>query len=179
MPRKTKVHPDAVMDDSDIERSSPLEIRLRDLREKHPDVSPTTGRPFGISAEQRIVLCEALKAGNYRTTACQIAGISYATFNNWMKRGGDDEDGERIEFEEPYRGFVDDVRSAEAQGEAELLETIRLAARQDWKAASWILSKKKKDHWSDADKNTVQVGASGGVTIVLPSNNRELDKGKQ
>jgi len=179
LPRKTVVHPDAILDTKDLEKTSPLELRLADLRSRHPDVSPATGRPFGISAEQRIVLCEALRAGNYRKTACQVAGISYATFNNWMKKGGDGEDGERIDFDEPYRSFVDDVHTAEAEGEVELLGLIRSAAQADWKAATWILSKKNKEHWADADRNNIQVGTSGGVTIVLPSNNRELDKGKE
>ena len=93
-----------------------------------------------------------------------------------MKRGGDGEDGERVEYEEPYRGFVDDVHKAEADGEIELVDSIRQAGKTDWKASAWLLSKRNKDNWSD-NNNNIHVGTTGGVTIVLPSNNRELDKG--
>ena len=177
MPRKTTLLPDAVFDDTpNIEATQPLELRLAKLRETHPDQNPVSGRPFGISAEQRIVLCESLRGGNYRRVACQVAGVSYSTFAAWMKRGGDGEDGERVEYEEPYRGFVDDVHKAEADGEIELVDSIRQAGKTDWKASAWLLSKRNKDNWSD-NNNNIHVGTTGGVTIVLPSNNRELDKG--
>lgn len=176
MSRKKTFRPDMVIDD--VERTSPLAQRIAAVKEVHPERSPVSGAPFGISAEQRVILCDALTAGNFRKVACDLAGVSYTTFNSWMKRGGDGDEGELEEYDEPYRSFVLSVRGAEAEGERALLAIISGAAATDWKAASWILSKRKKENWSDADKTSIQVGSTGGVSIILPSNGRELEKGK-
>jgi len=161
-----------------VEQTSPLGKRIQAAQSVHPDRSPVTGALFGISAEQRVVLCDALTAGNFRKVACDLAGVSYTTFNSWMKRGGDGDEGELEDYEEPYRSFVLAVRGAEAEGERALLAIIAGAAATDWKAASYILSKRHKQNWSDADKTSIQVGSTGGVSIILPSNGRELEKGK-
>jgi hypothetical protein len=174
--RKKTFDPDKVIED--VERTSPLAKRMALVKEVHPERSPVSGTLFGISAEQRVLLCDALRAGNFRKTACNLAGVSYTTFNSWMKRGGDGDDGELEEYDEPYKSFVLDVRVAEAEGESHLLSIISGAALTDWKAASWILNKRNKEHWSDTDKTSIQVGTTGGVSIILPSNGRELEKGK-
>lgn len=154
---------------------SSLAQRARELARVHPETNPDTKRPYGISAEQRILLIDAIRAGNFFSTACQIAGVSTSTFNDWMQRGGDAaSESKYVEDDpvEPYKSFARDVRLAEAEGEQNLLADIRAAGKVDWKANAWILARRHKDAWGE-QKGPIQIGTSGNVSIMLPSNSRD------
>jgi hypothetical protein len=162
-------------DETNPDTVSNLAHRVRDLAKIHPEKNPTTNRPYGISAEQRIVLIDAIRAGNFFSTACELADVSYGTFMDWMQRGGDEKSESKYVEEhpvEPYKSFARDVRRAEAEGEAALIADIRAAGKVDWKANAWIASRRHNDRWAE-QKGPIQIGTSGNVSIMLPSNNRD------
>lgn len=84
-------------------------------------------------------------------TACELAGISEATYYGWMSAGE--------EGVEPYSDFFETVTQARARGEQGMVDVLHLAALQktdaegnatgavDWKAAAWLLERRFPDRY--------------------------------
>lgn len=107
-------------------------------------------RPTKLSEDVQHRVVVLLRQGNYAETAARFAGISPATFHGWRERGEADLDaGMRSEFSE----FFEATTRARAEGEATLLQQIRLAAQGaggkpgDWRAAAWILERTAPDRF--------------------------------
>lgn len=107
-------------------------------------------RPTKLSEEVQQRAVALLRQGNYIETAARIAGISPATYHGWRERGEADlHAGMRTEFSE----FFEATTRARAEGEATLLQQIRLAAQGadgrpgDWRAAAWILERTAPDRF--------------------------------
>lgn len=95
-------------------------------------------------------IAEALRQGNYVETACAKAGLHKDTFYEWLKKARRYRDGRGKETPTeiaPYLRFTDAIENASAEGEAELLGTIREASYQQWQAAAWMLERRHPDKW--------------------------------
>jgi hypothetical protein len=77
------------------------------------------GRPTDYTDALAAGICEAIRAGQYKTTAARIAGLSPNTLFDWIKKSK--------AGIEPYVGFSDRVERAQALAEADALERIRRA----------------------------------------------------
>lgn len=118
------------------------------------------GAPSGLGNPDQVQqLLAAIADGNYRETACKIAGISKGTLYNWIKRA---EAGEHAATE-----FVNALEKAEARAEHEMVDCVRKAAKagpQFWAAGMTFLERKAPDRWgkrqddSSAPKVVVQIG---------------------
>lgn len=99
-----------------------------------------------FTPEVREIILEAIEAGNYYNVACSVAGVSYKTFREWIKRGrsADPADAE-------YRAFRSAVKRAEAEGERKHLKCITDEAAQTWQAAAWFLERKYPKRWAKRD----------------------------
>jgi transposase len=120
------------------------------------------GRPTKFTPERVDKLLSALKSGNYRTVACQYAGISTATLHNWIKIAeGPDAPPEYVEF-------LDALNKAEAQAEVVDISIIRQAAHNgQWQAAAWIRERKNPERWGRRDVSKLELtGADGGPVDV-------------
>jgi hypothetical protein len=106
-----------------------------------------TGRPTSLTPEVQKRICQALRAGNYRETACAAGGIHKDSFYTWLKRGASGE-------EEPYASFVVAVEKAEAAGEKKLLREIRSGV-DNWQSRAWILERRWPGRWSGRVRVTV------------------------
>lgn len=163
----------------------------------------TRGRPTKFTPERTERLIEAIRAGNYRITACQYAGISKHTLRNWIAIAqGPDAPPE-------YLDFLAALEKAEAEAEAYDLALIRNAARGEkdpatgeytvkpqWQAAAWRLERKNPERWGRRDATKVELtGADGGpvemnvtlgvddtaimgLALSLAARQRELDDGE-
>lgn len=80
-----------------------------------------------------------LRRGNYIETACKASGLSRTWFYNTMDRArkGDPES----------REIAEQVEQAQAEAEANRVELIHIAARDDWRAAAWWLERVYRDRW--------------------------------
>lgn len=87
------------------------------------------------------LICGHLKEGNYDMVAAQAAGITRQTFYNWVRKG-------KAEREGIYFDFYIEVEKAKAEGEVELITTIRKASRRSWTAAAWILERSRPERWA-------------------------------
>lgn len=89
------------------------------------------GRPAKLTPDVKERILQALSVGTPVELATTAAGVSYATFRRWLKRGERETKGEYREF---YRAV------AESRGRA-LTRWLAIIDKQaqggDWKAAAW------------------------------------------
>ncbi len=105
-------------------------------------------RQTSLTDETQAIILEAIRAGNYKVTACSKAGIHRDTLNGWELRGA--------KGEEPYASFSDALQTAEAEAEAKLLTEIRTAqpgipgvsGADLWTAKAWILERRWPKRWA-------------------------------
>ena len=82
-------------------------------------------------------ILNALRAGNYLTTAARYAGVNVKTVQRWM---------------EMYPEFALDVEQADASGEIRNIAIIQKAAERSWQAAAWLNERKYPERWGRVDR---------------------------
>lgn len=85
-----------------------------------------------------------ISSGLMRTDACTMAGISYETFTQWMKKPE----------------FSDAIKVAEVKFKHRNLEIIQKAANRTWQAAAWLMERKFQNEFSI--KQTLEVNDNRG-----------------
>lgn len=109
-----------------------------------------TGRPSSFAPEIKKRILRALKDGNTRKTAAEVAGICCKTLQRWCQRGRskspDDTD---------YAAFVRSIKKAEAEAHEAAVKAIRQAGRKTWTALAWWLERKYPEEWS-SDRELVR-----------------------
>lgn len=94
------------------------------------------GRKCKLTEELTQIICENIELGLSYNLTCQAAGISFETFNEWMKKG-------ETEADDKFVYFYNSVRAAEAKCARLSLERIRDAAKGGtWSAAAWLLERR-------------------------------------
>lgn len=112
------------------------------------------GRPTDCTPEVTRRICEALRIGCTRDAAAAAGLISRTAMATWIRKGNDGI--------EPYAQFVQEVQRAEDEAEQILLLTIQAQASADWKAAAWILERRRPQQWARTQR-TELTGANGGA----------------
>jgi hypothetical protein len=115
------------------------------------------GRRTKRTPERVQALVEALRAGNYIEASCSYAGISVATYYNWVNDAEkDDATPEAIEF-------LEAVSKARADAEVRNVSFIQRAASdpRHWSAAAWWLERSHPTRWGRQQRLEV-TGADGG-----------------
>lgn len=113
------------------------------------------GRPTKITEELVKTITEYIKAGNYPEVAASLAGVSRATFYNWLKKGHEHKTG-------IHHDFLDSIKEAEDYAEAAGVERIRKAGEKNWTALAWWLERKHPERWGR--RSDLKLEHSGGVT---------------
>ena len=134
------------------------------------------GRP-PLEADPEIVniILAAVADGNYRETACRLAGISKQALYNILKRAD--------RGDAAAMAFVDALEKAEAMSEATIVKNVRKASEspQFWAAGMTLLERKSPDRWgrrqddSSAPRVVVQIGARDSDISVSVSAPRTDD----
>ncbi len=112
------------------------------------------GRPTALNDDVQAKVVEALTVGSTYKHAAQYAGVTYDTFNNWMKRGGKAKSGKYFEF-------FNAVKKAEAECLARNLLIINKSAQGGtWQAAAWIAERRfPEDYGRQRHEHTGKDGA--------------------
>lgn len=109
-------------------------------RKKQTSVTPATprvGRPTKLNAETQKKVCDAILVGATYEAAAQYAGITYETFNEWMKAG------RAAAAPNAFSEFSEAVDRANAEAQVFFAMNIKDAARGgDWRAAAWMLERR-------------------------------------
>lgn len=112
-----------------------------------------TGRPLALTPEVQETIVNAIKLDATYKLAAAYAGITYQTFNNWMKRGRAEaerrenprikENTRKWEKEDIFFDFFYAVKNAEAIAAVNNLANIEAAARSGhWQASAWKLERR-------------------------------------
>lgn len=115
------------------------------------------GRETKLTPEVQASIVRYLRAGNYCDTAAGCSGISEATFYGWMKRGEEEGPGSK------YFEFLQAVKRAEYEAEAEAVAQVRLASRTQWPAGMTWLERKFPSKWRRRDTTE----HTGGVEVII------------
>lgn len=130
------------------------------------------GRPSKISEELVNQFCECMELGLPIGTACDLVGITYATYYNYREKGEEEiewmeengEDSPRPENKLFYE-FLKTTTRSRAKGVATAIRKIREAGEKDWKAEAWYL---ERCHSSDFGKKSEVDVTSGGEKLDGP-----------
>lgn len=98
-------------------------------------------RPQALTPEVQAEIVKALTEGNYLSTACEAAGITYAAFWHWRKRWEDGDPTAQV-----YADFFDAVKRAIGVAERNLLNTVGQGA-MGWQGSAWILERRFRKRW--------------------------------
>jgi len=111
-------------------------------------------RPTKLTPEVKDRISQAILMGATYELAAHYGGITYKTFNEWMKQGEQDSEGEFCEFSEA-------IKSAEGKAAVGWLAKIEKAATGgNWQAAAWKLERRyPKDYGRQIQEHT---GPEGG-----------------
>lgn len=116
------------------------------------------GRPGKYTPDRRKRILEALRQGNTRRVAVALAGISYETFCDWMRKHPD---------------FSEQCKNAEAEAELASVQIIRKAAIDTWQAAAWWLERRRPEEWGNS--HVVKVRLEREVEALLDFLQKNLD----
>lgn len=127
------------------------------------------GRTPKLSKEVIDKACELIKEGNYDGTVAALLGISTGSWYRWKREGQLVVEGREDEIVHEYSPkmlkllgqFYTRVIAADAEAETFMVERVKTATYDDWKAASWYLERRKHETWGRKDK--VAIDHSGKV----------------
>jgi len=118
-----------------------------------------TGRPTKLTYELIDQIADLVREGNYIETASAVVGLDKVSLYRWLKRGAREE--ERLAKNPKLKGkteekifieFSNAVKKAMAESEADDLENIKKASREDWKASAWRLERRFPNRWGRKEK---------------------------
>lgn len=107
---------------------------------------------------------DIVRRGNFRETACAQVGVDPSTMRKWLRAAANGD--------KRYAAFVRSLDQAEAEAEDLMVTTIRLAAREDWKAAAWYLERRGPKRWGF--KAQVEVSVQEELQRILNVVEREV-----
>lgn len=97
-------------------------------------------RPTSLTPQLQKEFCDAILRGHWASVACDLVGIDFQTYKNWLRRG---EAGEA-----PYDEFFVAVKRAEGRVQDAALSFLHKAARKgQWQAAAWYLERRFPKKW--------------------------------
>ena len=127
-----------------------------------PATIEDVGRPSKLTHDRAQRFFSAIAAGAPREAAARVAGISPATLFRWLRRADDPD------APSEFREFREELLGTEAELELALNETIRTAARSDWRAALAMAKARWPARYSerriDADAET-ESGRQAGIGL--------------
>jgi transposase len=120
------------------------------------------GRPSKLNDELCTVILDSIEKGNFLKTACEVAGVSYKVFREWMLLG-ESNDPKYAKF----RAFREAVRRARAKAEADTVEAIR--SNETWNAKAWYLERSFRKRWAPVNKVKAELSGPGGTPLFPAS----------
>lgn len=121
--------------------------RARDATQPFPVVRWSQPKLAGPHAGELIgYIAGLVRAGCPPVVAASMAGVTSRQLGVWRRRGRQDlTNGEQS----LYADFEANLESAQAEGEAEDLATIKRAGAGDWRAVAWRLSRLYPDRYGE------------------------------
>lgn len=99
-------------------------------------------------------ICKQIEKGMTIKRACQISGISEATYYEWLNRA---EKGES-----KYIDFSEALKKAEAKAQETLIS--KLSENDQWQSKAWILERRFASEWGRKENLDI---TSGGKPVQI------------
>jgi hypothetical protein len=116
-------------------------------------------RPSLLTPKVQQAIVQAIALGATYKLAAAYGGISEDTFNNWMKRGVEEEDGIYVDF----RAAVEEAEGIAAVG---WLAKIEKAANDGtWQAAAWKLERRYPQQYG---RQSLEMVGKDGENLNAP-----------
>lgn len=119
-------------------------------------------RPSKLTPALQKKIVGLIRDGNFAAQAAAACGISESTYYNWTKAGRSAEakqqEGLKLTtVEKRNLEFLEAIRVAEAQAEADAVQIVQAAARTGtYQAAQWFLERKHGSRWAKKDVHQVE-----------------------
>lgn len=131
------------------------------------------GRPTDLTPETHKIITSAIAYGGTYEASAHAGGVSYDTFNNWMKRGEAElvrrdnprvkEDTQQWQTEQRFVEFFKAIKKAKGDRQIRWLEQIEKAATGGaWQAAAWKLERTEPENFG---RQKIDIEHSGEVKI--------------
>lgn len=176
-------------------KTSGKTARARTMHKAHPRTERPKGRPSSCTPEVSEAVIKAITLGTPIYVACEVAGISKATYNNWRNRGEaelerleENEDAEIDPDERPFVDFFVGLKRAEAYSHQLAVERINAIAkdiettdaRVRLEADKFLLERRFKDDWGRNERihQTVDGGVELKLNLPEPNSGKEIDGGE-
>lgn len=123
-----------------------------------PPAPKPKGRRPKLNPEVAARIVKHVSEGCPFRDAAILSGIAESTFHDWRNRGEADEAaGKKSRFSE----FSEQLRAADAQLIQRSALVVVAAAKDDWRAASWLMERRRPKEYGRQDRNEI-VGKDGG-----------------
>ena len=117
-------------------------------------------RPSKLTKATQELICEAIESGATYNDASAIAGITYSTFNDWMKQGRE------ATKTNKFSKFSEAVALSNAKVRISMAAVIRDEAKKgDWRAAESFLKRRDPENWGDKQAVDLNADVKGEVVI--------------
>lgn len=118
-------------------------------------------RPTKLTPEVHQRIVQALTLGATYELAAAYGGVSYNTFNEWMKAGVDAQSGR-------FRELYEAVKAAEGKAAVQWLAKIEAAANDGhWQAAAWKLERRYPADYGRTVVDNRHSGAIGTYVVDI------------
>lgn len=134
------------------------------IRQNEPKVSIKTGerrkgKPRAITEAKMREICRIIRAGNYIKPSVLVTGVSYNTFQDYMRKG---KKGIR-----PYDEYYEMVQQAKAGAEVDMATRINESAEAGNVGADmWKLQRMFPNRWGNAQRQEIKVDNTQKIEIV-------------
>ncbi|MDT9547611.1 MAG: hypothetical protein RI826_09795 [Chlorobium phaeovibrioides] len=106
---------------------------------------------------------QGISDGLTKEAACQLVGISRATFYNWLSQGEDDAAAGRRTLK---RQLFERIPVAEIKCEKWHLSNIRKGAERDWRASGWYLERTRHERYGRRFVQPEQEESSDELRVI-------------
>lgn len=124
------------------------------------------GRESLLTPEFIDNLAKVVATGVTWAVAAQAVGIGESTIHHWRAQGADDIEADK---DSPYRQLVEALTRAEAEAEQVLVEVIRAHSALDWRAAAFLLERRRPERWAKRAHLDIDVGERAKPRDVKPA----------
>lgn len=125
------------------------------------------GRPTKLNDAVQKLIVDAIRNGNYVEVAVRAAGIDPTTYYRWMETGEADNEADK---DTPHRAFREAVLHASAAAEADVVQILRDAMPEDWRAAVEWLKRRHRDRWRDSRGLEVDANVTAKAELEVVHN---------
>lgn len=132
--------------DGSMPQRAPKNVRRRQV-----------GEGTKLTADVQAKIIAALRVGCPMNTSAAYAAVAPSTFNLWLRQGRDGK--------QPYKGLVDEIDLAIADGKMRDLVRIDQGADKDWRAAAWKLERRFPLEFGEKTQSEITVQARPFIDV--------------